>query len=741
MSDILVAKQRLPLPELMHRLELGEHAKKSAHCPFHDDKHNSYSTWKNKDGLWSWKCHAGCGQGDEITFLEKYHGISNKEATKLFLEMARVKPNEQTFNWGACVNALRDKDVEQIAKWRGYSVEFVKQLRDKGLIGIHDGLVAFPVHNDGKIAGAHVRKKDGKWFYYPTGIKTAPLVFGALLRGMPVHVFESTWDGLDYMGKTGKRDAIIITRGATNGKLVAGLIPPKSLVYAWKQNDELDKKTGKRPADEWLKDVTAHAKAKVLWVKTHKQFKDLNAWTLLRTKAGATKEELREELCAAVKEAEVICEPPTTYPSRNAEAARDFQEPVENAEAAESQKKPKKGKRSAASELVAFVVEGNEQDPGGRKQVGPFSLFHDPHDRPFARYQAKDHVEIWPVESAKFRKLLARLYYSSTGKIINRNSLSDVVTTLSGLACHDNPEEPTFLRVAPLGEDILIDLCDQRWRVVLVTAEGWRILDESPVAFVRTGSMQALPEPISGGGSIEPLWKILNVTKAQRPLVAAALLNGFHPSGPYFVTNYVGEHGSAKTSAARIHRQLIDPNQNPLRSPSKEENDLFAQAVNNRCVALDNLSHLPLWLSDALCRIATGGSLSKRTLFTDTDETSREIKRPVIINGIEDVATRPDLADRVLQIELETIPKERRKTEKALWCEFENARPVIFTAILAAVLMALRTLPTLKMPPLPRMADAAEWATAGETAFGFKRWAFLEAYQRNLYESLNCLQL
>jgi DNA primase len=70
-DDIAEAKRRLPLPALMHRLGLGEQAKKSARCPFHDDKHNSFSIWQNKDGLWSWKCHAGCGQGDEITFLEK----------------------------------------------------------------------------------------------------------------------------------------------------------------------------------------------------------------------------------------------------------------------------------------------------------------------------------------------------------------------------------------------------------------------------------------------------------------------------------------------------------------------------------------------------------------------------------------------------------------------------------------------------------------------------------------------
>jgi hypothetical protein len=246
-----------------------------------------------------------------------------------------LETNEQTFDWRSCVDAFTDKHVEQIAKWRGYSVEFVKQLRDKGQIGIHDGLFAFPVHNDGKIVGAHVRNRDGKWFYFPEGVvKVAPFVPGKLIPGKPVNVFESTWDGLDYMDKTGERDGIIITRGAGNGKLVAGLIPPKSPVYAWKQNDELDKKTGKRPADEWLKDVMAHAKAKVLWVKTPAEFKDLNAWTLLRTKAGTTREELREELCAAVKNAEVICEAPTSYPSRNAEAARDFQEAIKNADAA-----------------------------------------------------------------------------------------------------------------------------------------------------------------------------------------------------------------------------------------------------------------------------------------------------------------------------------------------------------------------------------------------------------------------
>jgi hypothetical protein len=376
-------------------------------------------------------------------------------------------------------------------------------------------------------------------------------------------------------------------------------------------------------------------------------------------------------------------------------------------------------RKSAATQLVEFA--------------NAFTFSHDPRDRPFVRMQISGHTEVWPVESSRFRKLLARLYYKRTRKAVHRNALADAITTLAGRACYDSPEEPVFVRVAPHGENILIDLCDERWRVIELTPSGWRVVDQSPLAFVRTGSMQALPEPVRGG-SIAPLWDLLNVTKAQRPLVAGALLTAFHPHGPYFVINFVGEQGTAKSCAARIVRQLVDPNENPLRSPPKEERDLLAQAASNRCVALDNLSSLPPWLSDALCRIATGGGYSARTLYTDLEEISLAVKRPVILNGIEDVCARPDLAERALQIELDVILENKRMPERELWQEFEAARPKIFSALLDGLVCALHALPTLEKKPLPRMADAVEWATAGETAFGFKRGTFMAAYKRNLDE-------
>jgi len=110
-----------------------------------------------------------------------------------------------------------------------------------------------------------------------------------------------------------------------------------------------------------------------------------------------------------------------------------------------------------------------------------------PEDRAFVRLEINGYVEVWPVESSKLRKLLARIYYQRTGKAINRNALGDAITTLAGRACHDSPEERVFLRVAPHRENILIDLCNSQWRVVEVTPNGWRVLPKSPVAFLRTG--------------------------------------------------------------------------------------------------------------------------------------------------------------------------------------------------------------------------------------------------------------
>src|SRR5205809_2067555 len=167
--------------------------------------------------------------------------------------------------------------------------------------------------------------------------------------------------------------------------------------------------------------------------------------------------------------------------------------------------------------------------------------------------------------------------------------------------------------------------------------------------------------------------------------------------GPYPLLAVSGEQGSAKTVFSKILRALIDPNAAPVRTAPREERDLFIAAGNGHLLAFDNLSDLPAWVSDALCRLASGGSFAVRQLYTDRDEVLFQAARPIILNGIEDIIARPDLADRAIFLTLPHLHEQRRRVEKEIWCDFESAHPHILGALLDAASHGLRALPEVRL--------------------------------------------
>src|SRR5262249_2389808 len=145
-----------------------------------------------------------------------------------------------------------------------------------------------------------------------------------------------------------------------------------------------------------------------------------------------------------------------------------------------------------------------------------------------------------------------------------------------------------------------LDLCNPQWEVVEVTPNSWSILpsDKVPVKFRRARGMLALPRP-APGGRLEDLRNFLGIRdNRQWRLLAGWLVMALRPRGPYPVLGFHGEQGAGKSTAARITRSLVDPHSVPLRSEPKEPRDLMIAARNAWCIALDNLSHLPTWLSD-----------------------------------------------------------------------------------------------------------------------------------------------
>jgi hypothetical protein len=299
-EDICEAKRLLPLPQLMVLFGLCEHAKKSARCPWHNDKSNSFSVWEGDNG-WRFKCHAGCGDGDEIALVEIVEKLSNAEATKRFLALAGVRRETasntktsangmaataaQQFDWRACLAKFNAEHLAQLAKWRGYSLAFCSWLHEHGLVGLHENCIAFPVHAaSGEVVGAHYRLQTGAWLY-TKGARTAALVIGDLTDAIEVHAFESQWDAFEICDKLHAHEtdgvAVIVTRGASNGALVAGRIRPDAEVFAWPQNDpenKRDAKTGKTPAETWLATVAQNARARVRAALTTSERKDVNEW-------------------------------------------------------------------------------------------------------------------------------------------------------------------------------------------------------------------------------------------------------------------------------------------------------------------------------------------------------------------------------------------------------------------------------------------------------------------------------
>jgi hypothetical protein len=129
--------------------------------------------------------------------------------------------------------------------------------------------------------------------------------------------------------------------------------------------------------------------------------------------------------------------------------------------------------------------------------------------------------------------------------------------------------------------------------------------------------------------------------------------------------------------------------------------------------------------------LATGGGFATRQLYTDDEEITFSARRPIILNGIDDIATRGDLQERSVLVSLPSILEDERREENTFWAEFEAVRPRIFGALLSGVSAALRNVDHVHLERKPRMADFAVAATAMEDAFGWEPGSFVEAYEVN----------
>lgn len=241
--------------------------------------------------------------------------------------------------------------------------------------------------------------------------------------------------------------------------------------------------------------------------------------------------------------------------------------------------------------------------------------------------------------------------------------------------------------------------------------------------------MLPIPEPISGGSLDDLLKPLLNAESDDNWLLMKAWLLGLlRPNGPYPIMAFRGEQDTAKSYTQKVLRAVVDPSILPIRRPAKKAEDLMIAANNNWIVSFDNMSKIGDDLSDDLCCVATGGGIAKRALWTDATETILQVCRPIIMNGIEDIITRPDLLDRSIYITLPQIPEEKRKPEEKLLEEFDATLPEILGSLLDAAVIAMQKEDGIVLNDPYRMAGFVKWAAAG---LGDEGNEFQDAYKAN----------
>jgi 5S rRNA maturation endonuclease (ribonuclease M5) len=393
-----------------------------------------------------------------------------------------------------------------------------------------------------------------------------------------------------------------------------------------------------------------------------------------------------------------------------------------------------------ADEEDAAVGEQTKTSAGGNQSLANIlipivlaqgiELFHDQRGDTFAAIPLERGQRITSLRSKAFAEWLGHLAWKDLGRAVGTEQRASVQNVLSGKARYEGRQYDLHVRCAAHEGAFWLDL--DGVRAVRVVPGEWEIVNDTPILFRPFHHQRAIPDPVHGGDP-RHVWAFVNLRdQDSKTLLLCYLVAALVPDIPIAALVIHGVQGSAKTTFQKIVKLLLDPSAVAIRGGVRGQDDFAIAASQNRVLFFDNLSSMPGWLSDALCRTVTGEGWSKRTLYTDDDSTVLEYRGVVGLSGINLVVDRADLLDRSLIMELEPVSPAQRMEERELWDDFETARPQIVGGLLDALARAMQVAPGIRLRARPRMADFARWGTAAAIGLRLSPGDFLDAYERNV---------
>ena len=369
------------------------------------------------------------------------------------------------------------------------------------------------------------------------------------------------------------------------------------------------------------------------------------------------------------------------------------------------------------------------------KLTEEFKFFVNELEEPHVAVQRSGYWEVMDMKSQKFKLYLTKLYYENQQSAPGTDGLNQAIKVLEMKAMFSDSEHKLQRRIAKNKGEYYYDLCDQKWRVIKVNEAGSSIEENPPILFTRSKNMeqQVIPNlDVKPSELIDLVKKHFRFKKeTDFVLFTVYLVSCFLPQIAHTILVLFGEKGAAKSTTMRMIKRIVDPAKQDLLSMPTSNQDLAITLSNSYMPCFDNLDSLSAEKSDMLCMAATGGAFIKRTLYSDSDETILRYKRCVGLNGINIVATRADLLDRAILLELERILKSERKTERAIWKAFMTDLPQFLGAIFNTISGAIPIYDSVELDEVGRMADFTYWGYAIAEVLEIGGDQFTQAYLKN----------
>lgn len=384
-------------------------------------------------------------------------------------------------------------------------------------------------------------------------------------------------------------------------------------------------------------------------------------------------------------------------------------------------------------------------------------LFVNESGQGYAAMIVDDHVEIHPMEERRFRNWICGLYHKMEDDMLSEEDLKKVVRILEAKAEFGSDVSRHRLDVRVRGynrqkeldfenresayngyelgdededaedfDEIYYDLTNKKWEAIRITAQGWEIVKDPPILFRRHGGERAQPHPNRNYRKdvLKQFIGLLNVKNPDHVTILKGIIPSYlwTPTIPKFVLMNTAAHGTGKTTMFELIKDSIDPNVTKTASLPGEIHNLKQFLSHNYIAFFDNVSYLSDDQSDTLCRAVTGSGDMKRKLYENDADIIYSHRRVIGLNGINNAATRPDLLDRGIIIELEKIDRQNRKLLGRIKRDCNKLKPELLAFYLDVLVEVLKERQKYRDADpdyyglkeliqqtggLPRMADAA----------------------------------